>query len=158
MGRNSLALTRRTTCLRQDGRNDEPVTTPRIALLAALILACRGCLVGSGGRGESSLPNSSAFEAATLTVENNNWLDVAVYVVEGGGKISILRASTNRTVTADIPAKLVKNGITLMLLADFVGATDNYRSESIFLRPGQELYWRLEDDLRYSSLWIYRVR
>lgn len=68
---------------------------------------------------------------------------------------SILRVGSNRTVTVEIPARLVKNGVTVRLLADFVGVVDDYRSKSIFLRPGRELYWTLEDDLRYSTLWIH---
>lgn len=128
----------------------------RLALLAALLLASEGCLGTSGGGGEStSLPRPAARGISTLTVANNNWLDVVVYVSVAGSRTSIVRAGTNRTVTAEIPSTLVKNGIRLRLLADFAGAVADYWSEDVFLRPGQDLFWTLEDNLRYSSLQIH---
>lgn len=127
----------------------------RIALLAGLIVAGEGCLFGSGAGAESPLLQSSGRGNSTLTVQNNNWLDVVVYISVAGGRTSIVRASTNRTVSAEIPASLLKNGLRLRLLADFMGAMDDYSSESIFLRPGQDIHWTLEENLRQSSLWVY---
>lgn len=128
----------------------------RIALTAALIVAGAGCFRTSGGAvAEAPFPGSPEGEASTLTVVNNNWLDVVVYISVGGGRTSIVRASTNRTVTAEIPASLVKNGIRLRLLADFTGAVDDYWSESVFLRRGQDIFWTIEENPRHSSLWVY---
>ena len=128
----------------------------RIALAAALIVAGAGCFRTSGGAAaEAPFPGSPEGGASTLTVVNNNWLDVVVYISVGGGRTSIVRASTNRTVTGEIPASLVKNGIRLRLLADFTGAVDDYLSESVFLRPGQDIFWTIEENPRHSSLWVY---
>ena len=128
--------------------------TIRAAVLAAGIVVGGGCQ-GSAEPGDSPPPRAPATGAATLTVQNNNWLDVAVFLVVGGGRTALLRVGTNGTTTVDLPRNLVMNGVRLRLLADFVGSVDDYWSEWIFLRPGQQLHWTLENDLQYSTLWIY---
>jgi len=127
------------------------MSASRFVPWTALMLVCLGgCGLGS------QRPQTFGHQAqsARITVENNNWLDVVVFVVHGGSRTQVLRAGSNRSVTAHLPAAFVKNGASVRLLADFTGDVDDYWSEPLLIGPEQHVRWTLEENLRYSKLWI----
>ena len=127
--------------------------TSRLATLAALALL-GSCRSGTAPPDHSGI-DPARVATTTITVENNNWLDVVVYFAEGATRTSILRVGTNRTAGTLVPPEMIKNGVNLRLLADFVGSVEDHWSARVFLRPGQELRWTLEENLQYSRLSIH---
>lgn len=91
-------------------------------------VACNALKRGSG----STNPN----EPTTLQVDNQSFLDMAVYAVRSVERIRLGTATGNRKTNLRIPSALV-NGLTPMrFIADPIGATRASISEEITVAPG----------------------
>ena len=76
-----------------------------------------------------------------------------VYALRGAERISLLSVTSMRTDSVALPRTLLTGG-GFRLLADPVGDRP-YRSGTIYMRPGQTVWWRLENALSQSSLWVH---
>ena len=106
------------------------MSTRFFVLVAALVsaVACNGLKRGSG----SVNPN----EPTTLQVDNQGFLDMAVYAVRSVERIRLGTATGNSKTNLRIPSALV-NGLTPMrFIADPIGATRASVSEEITVAPG----------------------
>ena len=101
--------------------------------------------------GAGALP--PGVQQSKLHVTNRNWLDMRIYAIRGSERITLLSITSMRTDSIALPRRLLAGG-GFRLLADPVGA-DPYRSNVIYLHPGQTVWWRLENTLDQSSLWVY---
>jgi len=103
----------------------------RFFVLAAALLAvtaCNGFKRGSG----STNPN----EPTTLQVDNQGFLDMAVYAVRSVERVRLGTATGNGKTNLRIPSALV-NGLTPMrFIADPIGSTRASISEEITVAPG----------------------
>jgi hypothetical protein len=94
-----------------------------------LLLAC-----SAGGGGEDT--PAPARGPATLQVENQNFLDMTVYVVNGARQ-RLGVAPGNKTVSLTIPDPLVRGGATpLRFLCDPIGGEGLPITEEIVMQPG----------------------
>ncbi|HJP59531.1 MAG TPA: hypothetical protein VJ865_06015 [Gemmatimonadaceae bacterium] len=106
------------------------MSTRFIVLAATLVslAACNGFKRGSGAVN----PN----EPTTLQVDNQGFLDMAVYAVRSVERIRLGTATGNSKTNLRIPSALV-NGLTPMrFIADPIGATRASISEEITVSPG----------------------
>lgn len=92
-------------------------------------------------------------EPSQLHVTNRNWLDMRIYAIRGSERIMLLSITSMRTDSIPLPQRLLAGG-GFRLLADPVG-DEPYRSNTIYLRPGQTVWWRLENTLDQSTLWVH---
>ena len=76
----------------------------RLLLLLLVVGACRSA---RDGNGEAPGP---ARGPATLEVENQNFLDMTVYVLEGGARQRLGEARGNSTTSLTIPERLIRGG------------------------------------------------
>ncbi len=76
-----------------------------------------------------------------------------IYALRGADRITLLSITSMRTDSVPLPGSLL-TGTGFRLLADPVGA-DPYSSNTIYLRAGQTVWWRLENVLDQSSLWVH---
>lgn len=105
------------------------------ALLVAAVPACS----------HKAQPGDVGPEKATvLTVENNGFLDVVVYVVRGGQRIRLGEARGHAMDTFVIPATLVQPGGTLRFLADPIGGRAQPTTEDIVVFPGDQLVLKIQ--------------
>lgn len=122
-----------------------------------LALAAAGCASSQERSGEPSGEGAGEVRAGAaqgkLHVSNRNWLDMRIYALRGSERITLLSLTSMRTDSVPLPRSLL-TGTGFRLVADPVGA-DPYRSSTIYLRPGQTVWWRLENVLDQSSLWVY---
>ncbi len=123
------------------------------ALMLLVAVAATGCASSQErDRGPPGPPAAQA-RASKLHVTNRNWLDMRIYALRGSERIALLSITSMRTDSASLPNRLLTGG-GFRLLADPVGA-EPYRSNTIYLRPGQALWWRLENTLSQSSIWVH---
>jgi hypothetical protein len=103
----------------------------RLRLLPLLLaLAC------AGGRSDDASPDPAA-GPATLEVENQNFLDMTVYVVDGGVRQRIGVAPGNATTSLTISERLIRGGASpLRFLCDPIGSGGPPVSEEIVVVPG----------------------
>ena len=125
-----------------------------IMFLAAVAAGCAssGERAGEPPGGDRDEVRSEA-APSKLHVTNRNWLDMRIYAVRGSERISLLSITSMRTDSIALPRRLLASG-GFSLLADPVGA-EPYRSSTVYMRPGQTVWWRLENTLDQSSLWVH---
>ena len=117
---------------------------------ALFALAVAGCASSEGRSGD---PSGAGAGGSVLHVTNRNWLDVRVYAIRRAERISLMSITSMRTDSVALPATLLQGG-GFRLQADPVGA-EPYRSDMLYLRAGQTVWWRLENKLDQSSLWVH---
>ena len=127
-------------------------------LFAALFaVAVAGCASSSERSGEPpGGGDEAAWEGAPeskLHIDNRNWLDMRIYALRGGDRMALLSVTSMRRDSVPLPRSLLSGG-GFRLQADPIGDRP-YRSSMIYLRPGQTVWWRLENVLGQSSLWIH---
>jgi hypothetical protein len=126
----------------------------RLALLAVLLAG-----VGCGGRAdEGDVEPEMDYDPNTpvaLTISNNHWLDVIVFVFHDGemSRVGTVTAASNGSFT--LAPWMLGQSRNVRLLADPVGSEGWIRSESINVQPGQSIEWRLESQLARSTVMVY---
>jgi hypothetical protein len=122
-----------------------------LLLLPALALLLNGC----GGKGQKETTRPLPTGPTSLRVENNNWLDVTIYVVHDGQRSRLGAATAARTTDFAIqPAQLGQLG-AIRLIADPVGSPKAIASPTVVVKAGARLVWTLQSDLSRSSLAVY---
>jgi hypothetical protein len=119
-------------------------------LVPAFVLLLDGC--GHGAK-ESSRP--LPLGPTSLRVENNNWLDVTIYVVHDGQRSRLGSATAAKTTDFSIQPTLLGQLGAIRLIADPVGETKSIASQRVVVKAGTRLVWTLSTDLSRSSLSVY---
>ena len=108
-----------------------------LATLAALAVAATlgACASkgGAGGAGGQAPPTRT-----TLRVQNQNFLDMNIYVVRPF-RVRLGLAPGVTTTTFVIPSAAVGNGSPMRFLADPIGGRATPVSEEIFVQAGEEV-------------------
>ena|SRR5947207_681165 len=102
----------------------------RGVLTLALLSAGCGRAVRSGPREPDP--------RTTLRVQNQNFLDMNVYVLRGGQRIRLGTVPGLSTEVFTIPAYIVRSS-PLQFEAHPIGGLENPRSETISVQPGEEI-------------------
>ena len=102
----------------------------RLAVLAVLCLA-PGCAKPAVDD-EDTVPRSETM----VRVENQDFLDMNVYVIRSGQRIRLGHVPGLTTRVLTIPPSLVGGGADLRFLVDPVGSNRTPISHEIFVQPG----------------------
>jgi hypothetical protein len=98
-----------------------------------LFLLLAACSARESGEGSPSPTHGPA----TLQVENQNFYDMTVYVLDGVQRQRLGVARGNSTTSLTIPDRLVRGGATpLRFLCDPIGGQGLPVSEEIVVQPG----------------------
>lgn len=102
---------------------------PLYLTLSLLLLACAG-----GSPEEAPAPDRSP---ATVEVENRNFLDMTVYVVDGGVRQRLGVAQGNSVTALAIPERLLRGrAAPLRFFCDPIGGEGLPVTEEIMVGPG----------------------
>ncbi|HEX9293614.1 MAG TPA: hypothetical protein VF873_08000 [Gemmatimonadales bacterium] len=102
-------------------------------VLLALALLSAGC-----GRAFKSGPREPD-PRTTLRVQNQNFLDMNVYVLRGGQRIRLGMVPGLSTEVFTIPAYIVRSS-PLQFEVHPIGGLENPRTETISVQPGDEIH------------------
>ena len=94
-------------------------------------------------------------EKAVLTVENNNWQDMTLYVLRDGTRIRLGSVTALSRAKFTLPSAAYAGTGELRIMADPLGSTQAWTSQPIHVMPGQELRFRLENNVQLSSYSVY---
>lgn len=95
---------------------------------------------------------SSAPEQVAVRVENHNWLDMHVYLLEyGRAPRSLGMVMAQGSAVFEVPAAVTVAGTDLRVLADPVGSNDLYVSDPVLADPTSEVVVTLENSLALSN-------
>jgi len=118
----------------------------RAAISLLVVFASFGCVK------HSVIPDEP--DTITISVSNNNSLDMTVYAVNQSMRMRLGLVSTASTQRFTVSLHQISPTGELQLLADPVGSRRTLTSEAIHVFPGQAVEWVLQADLRQSSLVI----
>ena len=106
--------------------------------VVAVTLVTTGCASGSAGARRQYDEN-----AVRVVVENQNWMDMTVYVQSPGGvKTRIGTVSTGQTQVFRVSASLVTAG-GLRLIGDPIGGRELSETDMLAVHAGSTAYWRI---------------
>lgn len=109
------------------------MTTMKLAIaIFALALAATACSSRAGSR------NERLTEATTVTVDNQSFLDMTVYVSRGQRvRLGIARGHSKTTFA--IPHSMLTSATQLRFIADPIGSQRTSISEEIHVTPGDSV-------------------
>ena len=120
-------------------------TAMALAALAFDVAAC------ATTHGSSTVPQP---EKTALTVRNNNWLDVDVFVVRGTSRSRVGSVTGMSTGTFRVPSDFSPDGV-LQLMVDPVGSNGSYVTDKIAVNSGQRVELVVASVLRMSSFAVW---
>lgn len=91
----------------------------------------------------------------TLVVENANWSEVTVYLLNGGSRIRMGSVPSMRQARFNIPDAYVLGVSDVTLQADPVGSGRTWVSPPIQVFPGARVALKVENTIRLSNFAVY---
>lgn len=133
----------------------------RLALRAVLMTAALAILAPASAwaitPSTPMAPDSvvTARKAPTVQVENNNWLDVHVYLVRDGEPFSlgVVTGPGEDRLTLPMTATLPGSDVHILVLT--IGGNGVYESPSLQVNPGDVVDLNVENDLALSSVSVW---
>jgi hypothetical protein len=125
------------------------------AVLQVILSGCFGTQQPESRPSPPSHDTTATAAKVTLSVNNRHYLDVVIYVLNGGAssRVGVVTGLSSREFA--LPAHIAGQGDKIELLGDPIGSTEAARTESLVLRRGAHIQWTLDPDLSRSSVTIY---
>ena len=102
-------------------------------VLVLLVLLISSCTPTRRG------PQGPEPPQTTVQVQNQNWLDMNVYVLRGSQRVRLGTVTGASTRVFTIPSNLVFGATSLRFLADPVGSSRTPISQEITITPGDQV-------------------
>jgi len=130
---------------------------PRRVGHALTLVAClAGGSTGCGGRHDVvDEPDPDPLAPTSLTVNNNNWLDVVIFVFHDGELSRAGTVTAASTANFLLPAWMLGQSRSIRLVGHPIGSAGSINTELIHIQPGQFIEWRVESQLVRSSVAVY---
>jgi hypothetical protein len=128
------------------------MSNARYLLVTALFaVSLNACASGSG----QAVMDSPARSSTRLVVQNNNFLDVAVYLMTGGSRMRLGTVRSNSTEQFRIPEAMAMGTSTLVVQADPIGSSIVYTSDPIPVYPGARVQLSVGSNVRLSTYSVF---
>jgi hypothetical protein len=121
----------------------------------AVALSTVACATGGPGRAGGGLRGE---ESAQVEVKNNNWANIAVYLVRSGMRTRLGMVTSMKTEIFRIPRALLGGTEDVRLVADPIGSSEVYTTPAVQVWPGQTVALTLENHLAISSVAVWNTR
>ena len=90
-----------------------------------------------------------------LSVDNQNWSDVVIYIVHDGSRTRFLTVRAVSAAEETIPSRLISSDASLALVAHRVGGSDDYLSPKLTVRNSKTVALTLAPKLTASSVGVW---
>jgi len=135
-------------------RDEVILTTMRLALRASAFALLT---VGAAGCASSKGSASGAYaggQSVQVKVRNDYWLDVVIYMVNGGARVRLGSVGGVSGQTLRVPPGAL-SASSIRLLIDPIGSSRGYTTEAITLAPGQQIELKVGSPLSLSTIAVY---
>jgi hypothetical protein len=122
-----------------------------LVAVAAMTLTAGACAPAAERVAHAGPTNSET----KLMVENNNWLDVAVYLVRGSARTRIGSVTSMGRAEFRIPNAYVMGVSNVTVEANPIGASESYVSPPIEVFPGARVALTVGNSVRLSNYAVY---
>jgi hypothetical protein len=106
-------------------------------LMLLLAMVAAGCSRAGSGNQEGPLPSTPP--RTSVRVENRNFLDMNVYVLEGSRRVRLGTAGGVSTTILRIPANLLFGTTSLRFQMDPIGGRATPITHEVAAQPGDEI-------------------
>lgn len=106
-------------------------------LFTLLVLALSGAAIACGSGGRAVRPGSEV--VTTLEVDNQNFTDMTVYLVNGGQRIRLGRATGKTRATMRLPRGSLTFPRELQFMAEPAGSGGASSTSRIWVTPGDRV-------------------
>lgn len=125
------------------------------AAMAATLLAA-ACAPGATTHADpADAPSRAWSEPATVKVQNFNWQDVVVYVVQSSQRVRLGMVTSMSTGKFRLPDRFLASAGDIRLLADPIGSPSGWTTEGIRVHSGQEVELSVQNSLALSSVAVW---
>lgn len=124
----------------------------RYIAAAAVAFTLGACAPAAQQSGSSNTP---APNRTTLTVENNNFQDVTVYLIGGSTRTRLGTVTSMKQEEFRIPQTLASGVADLVIEAVPFGNGETYRSPTFQITPGSQVSLRVGQQMLLSNLRLY---
>ena len=115
----------------------------RMAMLAALVVAT-GCATTTSRGTQRRSGAMDAARSVRVVVENQNWLDMNVYVqTQSGARFRVGTVVTGQTQVFTLRSNTLGASDAIRLIGDPVGSAALSQTPLLNVRPGVTAYWRI---------------
>jgi|SwirhirootsSR2_FD_contig_41_5060889_length_534_multi_16_in_0_out_0_1 hypothetical protein len=126
----------------------------RFGLMAAALAAVTTLSACAPTTTTSGLANAKP-TGSELVVENNNWQDMALYVLRAGSRWRVGSVPSFTKARFVLSETLIGGTGEIQLMADPIGSSARFVSEPMIVQPGQQVRFRLENNLAVSSYSVW---
>lgn len=118
-----------------------------LVLFAAFAIGC-----ARSGKAGVDAPTIEFLSDVPVEVENRNFLDLTVYLLQQGNRQRLGTITGSSTGTLLIPKKFLRGYAgDLRFMGDRVGSAEAIVSDAINIRPGEHVHWVIEKVGRYGT-------
>jgi len=118
--------------------------------LMALVAGCgasRSTPAAPAPKQDASADTSGATgEPIQVRIDNRNFSDMDVYLVNQGTRVLLGAAPGMSKTTLTLPPHSVSSQWQVRLMADPVGGSSAIRTPALLVAPGQNVYWTIGSD------------
>lgn len=122
-------------------------TVRRVFVAAAVALVLEACAPATE-QAENNLP---ARPKTQLIVRNNNWSEIAVYVVRSGVRARLGNVMSMSNGRFNIPQSYVLGANDIQVQVDPVGSNRTFLSSPVQIFPGARVELTIENSMQLSS-------
>lgn len=125
-----------------------------VLLAAALAATACGAFGRQPGGAAPVMDEEERPETLAVSVRNDAWSTIHVYVVAGGQWESLGVVASQTTEDYVVTRSMLGSRREIRLVADPVGSTQGYFSDPILVEPGDRVEWTLRENLSLSSVFV----
>jgi hypothetical protein len=101
---------------------------------------------------------AAAYAGTTVTVSNQNWRDIRVYLLHGSQGSMRTRLGTVTSMNSteyEIPPQLSVPGSRIQVLAEVIGSSERAVTEQVTVQPGLVIEWIIANVISQSNYFIF---
>ncbi len=117
--------------------------------LVGLLLATAGC--GAATRPETTPTPEAKSGGLPVQVDNQNFSDMNIYLVNGGQRWLLGQAGGLTRTTLTVPEGVAPGDGRVRLEADPIGGSPPVFTPVLVVSPGQSVYWTIGSDPEMST-------
>ena len=127
----------------------------RIVVAASLVALVAVQAAGCARKAKTPVANGlDPFPDGVVSVQNDNWLDVVIYAVNGSSKFRLGSVTGVSSGTFRLASGISPSG-SVRLLVDPIGAPKGYLTDAITVSPGQRIELRVGSPLNMSTVAVW---